>query len=137
MAKKTVKRMRIPNPIEVQPAPENAATPEKRVSKAKAVRAAIDAGKTSPEEGIPFVKRRFGIVVSKPHFFTIKSVYKRAQSSTDDSSGPKPKADRPRLTNSKAPMSGEPDVLAALEAMKPLVAALGAEKVKRIADLLG
>jgi hypothetical protein len=29
------------------------------------------------------------------------------------------------------------DLLAALEAMKPLVVALGAEKVKRVADLLG
>ena len=31
---------------------------------------------------------------------------------------------------------GESDLLAAMEAMKPLVAALGADKVKRIADLL-
>jgi hypothetical protein len=31
----------------------------------------------------------------------------------------------------------EPDLLAAIEAMKPLVAGLGSEKVKRIADLLG
>ena len=31
---------------------------------------------------------------------------------------------------------GETDLLAAMEAMKPLVAALGADKVKRIADLL-
>ena len=33
-------------------------------------------------------------------------------------------------------VTGETDLLAAMEAMKPLVAALGAEKVKRIADLL-
>ena len=31
----------------------------------------------------------------------------------------------------------EPDLLDAMEAMKPLVASLGADKVKRIVDLLG
>jgi len=37
----------------------------------------------------------------------------------------------------KAPANGEPDLLEAMEAMKPLFASLGADKVKRIADLLG
>ena len=36
----------------------------------------------------------------------------------------------------KPSADGEAALLAAMEAMKPLVAALGADKVKRIADLL-
>lgn len=35
------------------------------------------------------------------------------------------------------PASGETDLLDAMEAMKPLVASLGKEQVKRIVDLLG
>jgi hypothetical protein len=41
------------------------------------------------------------------------------------------------LAPPKIEAKGDVDLIEALEAMKPLVASLGAEKVKRLVDLLG
>ena len=43
----------------------------------------------------------------------------------------------PLLASGARALSGDGDLLEALEAMKPLVASMGAEKVKRLVDLLG
>jgi hypothetical protein len=76
----------------------------------------------------------------------VKSLIRKKESS----SAPKGKPGRtPRAAPSQAVegylapppkprgSGGEPDILEAMEAMKPLVASLGADKVKRIVDLLG
>jgi hypothetical protein len=43
----------------------------------------------------------------------------------------------PVAPTAKAAPNGEPDLIEAMEARKPLVASLGAERVKRLVDLLG
>jgi hypothetical protein len=110
------------------------------VSKSAAAREAIAQGIDSPEDAVAFIKQRFGIEMSKPHFSAVKSQLKKREAS-----GAAPKASRGRkpkaavegyLAPPKVVPTGEGDLLEALEAMKPLVASLGAEKVKRIVDLL-
>lgn len=111
--------------------------PSKKITKSAAVRAAIDAGADSPEAGIAFIKQRYGIAISKPHFHTIKSNYRRKRGL------PPKRRGRPRKAAGRMPATvfstakGEVDVLRAMETMKPLVASLGAANVKRLIDLLG
>jgi hypothetical protein len=46
------------------------------VSKVAAIRAALAAGKESPEDGTCFIRDRFGIEVGKTHFSATKSQFK-------------------------------------------------------------
>jgi hypothetical protein len=107
------------------------------------VRAAIDSGAESLEDGVAFVKKRYGIVVTKPHFSAIKSQYKRREGAPKGRPGRKPKPSQKQAVEgylappSTPPAAGGSDLLDAMEAMKPLVASLGKEQVKRIVDLLG
>lgn len=119
--------------------------PASTVSKAEAVRQALAEGKDSLDDIGEFVKVKFGIDIPK----TMLSSYKSQQKTRDaKSAGTSPKGKPGRKPKAavegflapppkKSTGAGETDLLAAMEAMKPLVAALGAEKVKRIADLLG
>ena len=83
----------------------------------------------------------FGIEMSKPHFSAVKSQLKKREgggAAPKGRPGRKPKAAvEGYLAPPKVVPTGEGDLLEALEAMKPLVARLGVEKVKRIVDLLG
>jgi hypothetical protein len=112
------------------------------VSKSAAAREAIAQGIESPEDAVAFIKQRFGIEMSKPHFSAVKSQLKKREASGGSAApkarrGRKPKAAvEGYLAPPKVVPTGEGDLLEALEAMKPLVASLGAEKVKRIVDLL-
>jgi hypothetical protein len=125
----------------VEPQDANDQPPQggEAVSKAQAVRAAIDAGMRAPTEGVAFVKTRYGIDVSKPHFSAIKSNYKKKAAGPKGQPGRKPKGtiEGYLAPPPKPALNGEPDLLDAMEAMKPLVASLGPDKVKRIVDLLG
>ena len=72
---------------------------------------------------------------------TVKPVAKAAEPAAKGKPGRKPKESLSQgvdgyLATPPQAANGEADLLAAMEAMKPLVAALGADKVKRIADLL-
>ena len=112
----------------------------KSMSKAGAARAALADGVVVPKEASIYIKRKFGIDISPQQFSAEKSRLKlRAGGvnplSNQDSSG---KGFDGYLTPpSKRSAPGEADLLIALEAMKPLVAQLGPEKVKRMVDLLG
>jgi hypothetical protein len=113
------------------------------VSKADAVRAALKEGLDAPGDIAEFIKAKYGIELPKQMI----SSYKAQQKARDaKKEAPKPKPGRkprtPAVENYVAPPpkkagDGEVDLLAAMEAMKPLVASLGADKVKRIVDLLG
>jgi hypothetical protein len=111
----------------------------KAVSKAEAVRAAIDAGMETPDEGIAFVKTHYGLEITKPHFSAVKSDYKKRSSAPPGRPGRKPRAAvEGYLAPPPRPATDDaPDLLAAMEAIKPLVASLGPDRVKRIVDLLG
>lgn len=126
------------------PEPEEHAEPPAggmAVSKSAAAREAIAQGIDSPDDAVAFIKQRFGIEMSKPHFSAVKSQLKKREAGGEAAPkgrpGRKPKAAiEGYLAPPKVVPTGEGDLLEALEAMKPLVASLGAEKVKRIVDLL-
>jgi hypothetical protein len=117
------------------------------MSKAEAIRRALAAGHEGPQEGTAYIHREFGIEVAPQHFSATKSQIKSREGpkKAKVKPGRKPKAAAPSqavdgyLARPPKPSAtgDQTDLLAAMEAMKPLVAALGADKVKRIADLLG
>jgi hypothetical protein len=111
------------------------------VSKAEAIRRALSAGMDSPEDGVAYIKSRFGLEVSNQHFSATKSQIKSKGGGTQSKGKPgrKPKAavEGYLAPPPKPAPAGGSDLLEAMEAMKPLVASLGKEQVKRIVDLLG
>lgn len=96
-------------------------------------------GIDNPSVASSEIKSRFGIDVTPQHFSATKSQMKSKAGKQKGKPGRKPKAavEGYLAPPPKPQAAGETDLLAAMEAMKPLVAALGADKVKRIADLLG
>lgn len=124
--------------------------PRGKVTKAAAIRAAIAAGKDSPDEGIAFIRDRFGLDVSKQHWSASRSQFKRkeglggpkaaraprkAKQATASEGVPTP-APRARTAPAaqQAPAS-ESGMISDLAAVKALVKRLGAQQVKEIADL--
>lgn len=97
-------------------------------TKTEAVKMAIAAGFDSPQAGSGYINSMYGMDVSPQHFSSTKSQLKsKEEKSVNGYVAPPP----------KPAANGEEELLAAMEAMKPLVASLGVEKVKRLADLLG
>ena len=111
------------------------------VSKADMVRAALAAGMETPTDGLGFIKSKYGIDFPRPMWSSYKAQL-RAQEQKKALKGAKP-GRKPKaavegyLAPPKVTPKGDGDLLDALEAMKPLVASLGAEKVHRLVDLLG
>src|SRR4051794_4958362 len=50
-----------------------------KVSKTEAIRAALAEGAESPEDGTDFIRKRFGIEISKQHFSATKSHIKKKE----------------------------------------------------------
>ena len=112
------------------------------MSKADAIRAALTAGKDGPEEGIAYIRDRFGLEISKTHFSATKSQLKKkeglapkrtrkAKAAAPTAAAPEPK----RSTRAETPTAPGPDMIGDLEAVKALVKKLGGDQVKRIVDL--
>jgi hypothetical protein len=128
-------------PKAAAPASPETAAPAPTITKAEAVRQALAAGKDSPSDGTGFIKSNYGIEITSQMF----SSYKAQQKARDaKQSGGAPAAKRGRKPKAAVegylappPRKGESTLLDAMEAMKPLVASLGVEQVKRIAELLG
>ena len=122
-----------------RPKPEEATVeesdPKNTISKAEAVRLALKAGKEMPEEGVNYIKRQFGIEIDKQHFSTQKSQIKKKAAAAAEVTGGRVMG--VHVYSSSKQLSGEMELLDAIEAIKPLVASLGVDKVKRLADLLG
>jgi hypothetical protein len=114
----------------------------KPITKVEAVRRALAAGFEMPQEGTAYIRSEFGIELAPQHFSATKSQLKKR------SLGKSPKAKpgrRPKALvegylapppKKRLPPDGS-ELLDAMEAMKPLVASLGKEQVKRIVDLIG
>jgi hypothetical protein len=138
-----------PKPEGESPATESAAG---TITKAEAIRRALAEGLTKHEDAAPFIKTHFGHDVSPSHFAASKSREKPAEAgqpapkrgrppgkakavTVTIKRGRKPKAAptaaTPRATN------GSTDLLAEMEALKPLVESMGKEKAHRIIELLG
>ena len=118
---------------------------EKGMNKSKAARAAIDAGHEKPVAAVAYIKRQFGIDMNPQHFSSIKSNYRKSPGRGQAGRGDLPAAPRrkgatPAVEGYVAPpprQSDGGDLLDALEALKPLIARHGADKLKRMVDLLG
>ena len=111
---------------------------------ADAARAALAEGIEGLREAVTFIKTRFGIDMNPQHFSATKSLIKKkereSQATAKKASPAKKRA--PAIEGHLAPSpasaaSGEFDLLDVMESMKPLIARYGAERVKRIVDLLG
>jgi hypothetical protein len=116
---------------------------ETKVTKTAAVKAALAEGVDSPEEGVDFIRKRFGIEMGRQHFSATKSQLKRKEAAAPQD-GRKargarqaPEASPQVAPATPSPANGEPDLIESLETLKPLIASYGAEKVKRLVDLLG
>jgi hypothetical protein len=114
-------------------------------TKSEAVRRALADGYEGPKEGAAYILEEFGIEIAPQHFSSVKSQFKKHEidGATTDTPARKSKAGSQAVEGYLAPppkqraSGGKPDLLEAMEAMKPLVASLGADTVKRIVDLLG
>jgi len=112
------------------------------VSKADMVRAALAEAMETPNDGLGFIKSKFGVDFPRPMWSSYKAQI-RAQEQKKALKRSKPGRKSKGAESSGSALraasksDSDVDLLAAMEAMKPLVEALGAERVKRIADLLG
>jgi hypothetical protein len=117
----------------------------KAMSKAEAIRRALAAGFEGPQEGTSYIRKEFGIEVAPQHFTATKSQIKSREGGKMPKGRPgrKPKGVPSQAVEGylapppKPAPTGGSELLDAMEAMKPMVASLGKEQVKRIVDLLG
>jgi len=147
MAKQAARTQQVEPEDEPREAEAGPGTGGKAMSKTEAIRRAVAAGAVTPEAGVAFILKNFGLGLSRQHFSATRSKLKTKEGEKSAAPkgvpGRKPKeAPSQAVEGYLAPppkaqvVTGGTDLLAAMEAMKPLVAALGADKVKRIADLL-
>jgi hypothetical protein len=115
------------------------------ISKSAAARAAIDAGYDKPATAVGYIKNMFGVEIGGQHFSAIKSQYLKAQAAgkAKGKPGRKPREAAPLVegyvappTPAKKPAQGDGDLMLALEGVKELVGQFGAERVKKMVDLL-
>jgi hypothetical protein len=111
-------------------------------SKTEAVRRALADGFDGPQEGTAYIRKEFGIEIAPQHFSAVKSQIKKREGSAAPKGKPGRKPKQPAASDGylappKAPADGGPDLLDSLESLKPLIAQYGAERVKRMVDLLG
>jgi hypothetical protein len=118
---------------------------DQSISQTDAVKGALDSGYELPGEATDYIRDQFGMEVSKAYFSAIKSKLKAQGGKTKKRSVGRPSAASVRqneASSTSQPSSrqksagGDDELLKALEVMKPLIDALGAEKVRRIVDLL-
>ena len=117
------------------------AAPKETVSKADAVRAALAEGIDSPDEGVAFIRERFGIEMGKTMWSSYKSQEKTRQAKA--SGGDRPRVGRPPVTPSASIVPPAPAPAAArngsvadsLKTVKELVDRLGADEVIKIAEI--
>lgn len=107
------------------------------LSKAQAVRNAIDEGLEELDDIENFVKSRYGLEIPRQMLSSYKSQIKSKMVSGKAVRGRKPRSVSEAAPARRSSKGDEAGLLEALEALKPLVASLGGDKVKRLVDLLG
>jgi hypothetical protein len=121
----------------VKAVPARAAELAKTVSKAEAVRQALAAGLDGLDDIAKFVKAKHGHEIPKPQI----SAYKAQTKAKAAAAALNPVAEiisNPAIQQAaKHGGGGETDLITAMEAIKPYVIEHGAERLKRIIDLLG
>ena len=125
-----------------EPAAEASPQAKEIIKKADAVRAALAEGIDSPDEGIAFIRKRYGIEMGKQMWSSYKSQEKTRQAKA--AGGEKPRLGRPPLRQlssespaSTPPQGHAPNVVQSIESIKDLVDTLGVEQVVAIAKLFG
>ncbi|WP_406698802.1 thioesterase [Singulisphaera sp. Ch08] len=121
---------------------ENLGKDTKPIKKIDAAKAAIHEGFDSPQRAVAYIAKRYGIEIDPQHFSSIKSQLKKKLEATQSEMETGSKASGAvegylAPPPSPRPATGEPDLLDAMQSIKTLIAELGADKVKRIVDLLG
>ena len=107
------------------------------MSKAGAARAALANGIMVPRQASAYIKQKYDIDISPQQFSAEKSRLKLRSGGTIPASGSNSTSySRESFSGQLAGVHGEADLLQALEIMKPLIHELGADKVKRMVDLL-
>ena len=125
---------------------EEPASNGRSVNQADLVRKAVAAGHEKPADGVAYIKDEFGVDIDPKYYSVAKSQLKKREAKASFSAEPakpgrKPKSPAPVVEGYVAPpekpkAAGEPDVLLALEGVKELVGQFGAERVKKMVDLL-
>lgn len=126
---------------------EETAAPAEKINKAAAVRAALAEGVDTPDEGIAFLKARYGIEMGKPMWSSYRSQEKARQAKksgggTSARRGRTPRAEAAAVT-APAPAAAAPSsngsmgMAACVEAIKSLVKQYGVDEVVSLARLFG
>jgi hypothetical protein len=110
-------------------------------SKSEAPRLAIAAGCDGTQVGAGYIRGQFGLDISPEHFSAVKSADKRklADEEPKGKPGRRPKAvvEGYPATSPEPPTNGQANLLAPMEAIRPLVESMGKDQVKRLVALLG
>ena len=112
------------------------AAAEGSISKAAAVRQALAEGFESLDDIAAFIKTEHGIEIPRPQLSAYKAQARAREQKTHTGSKPS-KAQTPIPKAVKHGGGAETDLIEAMETLKPYVNEHGAERLKRIIDLLG
>lgn len=115
--------------------PADDEAPTETITKTEAVKAALAEGMESPEEGVAFIKSKYGLDITKPQFSTYKSLSKKKNGGSMRAKS-QPMASAPAAAPTPA-RSASGDVAVGVETIKSLVDKLGVDQVVRIAQLFG
>jgi hypothetical protein len=134
-------------PDEEEPDTEEDDEPDasgKAISKAAAVRDALEQGEDGPEDGVAYIKKIHGIEMTRQMFSSYKAQEKARQAKKQEAA-PKAKPGRKPREASAEPAAparavrpeptGDGDMIDDLAAVKHLVQKLGAEQVRKIVGL--
>jgi hypothetical protein len=102
--------------------------PPGSISESEAVRRALADGVDQPADGVAYFKDRFGLEMVPQHFGAVKSAHLKKHGIPTVNT---------RFQKTEPSATGEAAPIDTLEMLKPLIALYGADKVKRLVDLLG
>ncbi|WP_165071319.1 hypothetical protein [Paludisphaera rhizosphaerae] len=125
-----------------KPAPESElveseeASSIKPISGAQAVRNALAKGLTDIDDIDGFVRTQYGKEIPRQQISAYKSQANKKAGEAPVRRGRRPKAAVEGYLAPPPAAKGDGDLIDALRALKPLVAKVGADKVKELADLL-
>ncbi|HEX4610530.1 MAG TPA: hypothetical protein VH092_20240 [Urbifossiella sp.] len=128
---------------EAEPTAE--AAPTEKITKADAVRAALAEGIDTPDEGIAFILKRYGIEMGKPMWSSYRSQEKARQAKKAGGGTPARRSRAPKAEAAPAPApaasspsrNGSIGVAGSVETIKSLVEQYGVDEVVSLARLFG
>ncbi|HEX4611053.1 MAG TPA: hypothetical protein VH092_22875 [Urbifossiella sp.] len=129
---------------DAEPADETDSATATKVSKADAVRAALADGVDTPDEGVAYILKKFGIEMGKPMWSSYRSQEKARLAKKAAGGAPGRRGRTPRVDSAPvgAPfpvpaLNGSIGLAGSVGAIKELVDHLGVDQVVSIAKLFG